>query len=65
MIYISYFTQATVYEKVMNEFLLPSLKKWNLKYDIQGVKNERSWWLNTALKPKFILSSIRLNVERS
>ena len=63
MIYISYFTQLTVYEKVMNEYLLPSLKKWNLKYDIQGIKNEGNWSLNTTLKPKFILDMLNKHNE--
>lgn len=63
MIYISYFTQTTVYEGVMNEYLLPSLKKWNLKYDIQGIKNKGNWSLNTALKPKFILDMLNKHNE--
>lgn len=58
MIYISYFTQGTVYEEVMNELLLPSLKKWKLKYDIQGIKNKGSWSLNTAMKSKFIIDML-------
>jgi len=54
MIIISYFTRNTPYEEVMNFKLLPSLKKWNLKYDIEAIEDKGSWQANTHLKADFI-----------
>ncbi len=53
MIFISYYTTG-VYEKVMNDYLLPSLKKWDLKYDIISIEDKGSWSLNTGYKSQFI-----------
>lgn len=53
MIFISYYTSG-VYKDVMNNHLLPSLKRWNLQYDIEEVKDFGSWQLNTGFKSKFI-----------
>ena len=38
MIFVSYYTVG-VYEKVIQDYLLPSLKRWDLKYDIVGIKD--------------------------
>jgi hypothetical protein len=54
MIFISYYTKKTPYEKVMKTYLLPSLKKWKLKYKIEGIKNLGNWQKNTHYKAKFI-----------
>ena len=35
IIYISYATKNTPYKKEMETYLLPSLKKFNLDYDIE------------------------------
>lgn len=53
MIFVSYYTTG-VYEQVIQKYLLPSLKKWNLKYDIAEVKDRGDWQLNTQFKSKFI-----------
>jgi hypothetical protein len=54
MIYISYYTKNTPYEKVMKKYLLPTLKKFKLPYDIEGIINLGSWQKNTHIKAKFI-----------
>lgn len=54
MIYISYYTKNTPYEKVMKEHLLPSLKRWNLKYDIGVINSLGNWQKNTHYKASFI-----------
>lgn len=54
MIFCSYCTEKTPYMTVMEENLLPSLKKWNLPYDISYVKDFGSWSLNTAYKSTLI-----------
>ena len=58
MIFISYYTKNTPYESVINEYLLPGLKKFNLQYDIQGVQDMGSWAHNTGYKSKFILEML-------
>ncbi|GAH16855.1 unnamed protein product, partial [marine sediment metagenome] len=42
------------YEGVMNNFLLPSLKDWNLDYDIKMIKDLGNWHANTHYKAQFI-----------
>ncbi len=58
MIFISYFTKNTPYEKVMNTHLLPSLQKWDLKYDIQAVEDLKNWNSNTRYKAKLIKEAL-------
>ena len=55
MLFISYYTKNTPYEEVINKQLLPSLKKWELKYYIEGVDDLGSWANNTDFKATFIL----------
>lgn len=54
MIIISYFTKNTPYEEVMDTHLLPSLKRWKLNYDIEGIPDLGSWQKNTHVKAEFI-----------
>jgi len=63
MIYISYYTKNTPYEQVIKDYLEPSLKKWNLKYDIQGIESTGNWLSNVTLKPKFILDMLNKHKE--
>lgn len=58
MIFVSYFTKNTPYESVIKDCLLPGLEKFKLNYDIQGVEDRGSWYLNTAIKSKFILDML-------
>ena len=51
---ISYYTKDTPYEDVMNDNLLPSLKKWNLDYEIKAYADRGNWSNNTAIKSEFI-----------
>ncbi len=53
MIFISYYTTG-VYEKVIRNYLIPSLVKWQLQYDIKEIKDHGSWQLNTQQKCIFI-----------
>ena len=50
MIYCSYYTLGTPYKEVFEERLLPSLKKWNLPYDIKAIDDLGSWSANTHIK---------------
>ena len=58
MIICSYFTISTPYSNVIQECLLPGLKKFNLPYDIEGISDRGSWAHNTAYKSKFILEML-------
>lgn len=55
---ISYFTKNTPYETEINKKLLPSLKQFNLDYEIKGFKDRGSWASNTAIKSQFILECL-------
>lgn len=59
MIFISYYTKKTPYEKVMNTHLLPSLKSRNLSYDIEAIEDLGSWSANTSYKPTHILKMLK------
>jgi len=54
MITVSYATKNTPYEKVLNERLLPTLKKFNLRYDIAYPEDFGSWQANTHIKAEII-----------
>ena len=53
LIFVSYYTKNTPYEKIMNTYLLTSLKRWNLKYDIEIINDMGSWQKNTHYKAEF------------
>lgn len=63
MRFISYYTLNTPYEMVAQKYIIPTLKKWNLKYDVQGVKNLGNWYANTGYKSKFILDMLEKHKE--
>jgi len=54
MIIISYYTKDSPYEEVMKTHLLPSLQKFGLDYDIEGIEDLGDWQKNTHYKAKFI-----------
>jgi hypothetical protein len=54
---ISYATKG-IYEEILNTHLLPTLKKYNLKYDIEIVENFKSWQSNTYFKATFIRNKL-------
>lgn len=58
MIFVSYFTKNTPYEQVIEEFLIPSLKQFNLPYDIEEVEDRGDWVSNTAYKSKHLLNML-------
>ena len=58
IIYISYYTENSPYEEIMNTHLLPSLKKFNLPYDIEAVADLGSWHKNTSYKSQFVFNML-------
>ncbi len=58
IIYISYYTKNTPYQKVMETRLLPSLKKFNLIHDIEAVEDFGNWQKNTSYKAQFVLQKL-------
>lgn len=58
MIYISYYTKNTPYANVVQTYLLPSLKKYNLSYRVEGIEDLGSWQKNTHFKAEFILKQL-------
>lgn len=57
----SYYTKNTPYERVADEYLIPSLKKLDCKWLVKSVENLGSWQLNTSFKPRFILEMLETN----
>jgi len=58
IIYISYYTKSTPYQAVMEKYLLPSLKKFNLCHDIETVEDLGNWQKNTSYKAQFVLQKL-------
>lgn len=57
IIYVSFYTEG-IYEKVINKYLLPSLKKYNLPYKIYKKPNLKEWNQNTRFKANIILEAL-------
>ena len=54
MKYVSFASKDSPYVQVVKEYLIPSLKKWNLTYDIDYMEDKGSWEANIQYKPLFI-----------
>lgn len=52
-IFIAYYTPE--YEETAKEYLIPSLRKFHLNFDVKAVPSLGSWYKNTAFKAKFVL----------
>ena len=55
---ISYYTKNTPYEEVANTHLIPSLKKWNLSYEVEAINDLGDWQKNTGYKSQFVLKML-------
>ena len=51
-IIISFYTKG-FYEKIINKYLIPSLRRFNLSYYIEEIPSRKNWILNTNLKATF------------
>lgn len=51
---VSYYTENTVYKDIANEYLIPSLQKTKLEWEVDAVANKKDWYKNTAYKPSYI-----------
>jgi len=58
LVYISYATKDTPYVDELNTHLLPTLKKFDLNYDIEYPANRGNWQANTGYKSEFILKML-------
>ena len=54
VIYISYATKNTPYIEVLNQYLIPTLQKFNLPYDIAYPDSRGNWKNNTHMKAEII-----------
>lgn len=55
---VSFYTKNTPYEQVANEFLLPTVKKFNLDYYVEAIEDLGSWDANTSYKSVFLLECL-------
>ncbi len=53
-IFISYYTKDTIYQEIINKYLIPSLKKLELEYKIYDIETLGDWKLNAIQKPKIL-----------
>jgi len=60
---ISFFSKNTPYETVINEHLIPSIKKFDLDHEIIGIEDKGSWQLNVSYKPYFIKNMLLKHKE--
>jgi len=57
LVFVSFCTKG-IYEKVIKTYLIPSLKKFGLNYDIEYIKNKGSWRENIQYKPILIYNML-------
>lgn len=57
-IFISFYTKSTIYEDVLNKYLLPSLKKLELEYHIYDIETLGDWKSNAIQKPIILMKSL-------
>ena len=58
--FISSFTVGTIYEKIANEMLRPSLEHWNLPYHIFAKPDLGLWKVNSRQRPLYIKEAFEL-----
>jgi len=58
-IIVSFVTKNTPYAEVVKKYLIPSLKRWKLRYDIDYIDDRGSWAENVYYKPEFINKMLR------
>ncbi len=58
VIFTSYYTINTPYEQVIQDCLLPTLKKWDIKHDIEAIPDRGNWALNTGYKSTHLLKML-------
>jgi len=51
---VSFYTHGEYYEEVFNQYLFPSLKKFNLPYHIEEIESLGSYQANTGLKSLYV-----------
>lgn len=64
-IIVSFYTKNTGYEKEFKERLLPSLLRWNLPFDVQGIRSRGCWEKNAIHKPAFIRKMMDKHPEKN
>lgn len=63
LIFISYYTVNTLYEDLARTHLMPSLEKWNLRYQIYAKPDLKDWSKNTRYKANILLDALRTYTE--
>lgn len=58
--FISSYTKGTIYKNIMDNYLRPSLEKFNLPYHIFEVKDLGHWAVNSRQRPLYIKEAMKL-----
>lgn len=56
---VSFYTNNTIYEQIMAQYLMPCLKLYNLSYHIFALNNLGTWKHNVRLQPSMILMAMK------
>lgn len=65
LLFITYYTKNTIYEKAFKEILEPSLKKFHLHYIYFPIESSGNWYNNAYLKPQIILNAMETNLNHN
>jgi len=59
ILFTGFFTEDTDYEAMYQSILMPSMLKFNLRFDFKMIESEGKWIENVAKKPKIILETMK------
>lgn len=57
-IFISYYTKDTIYQDIVNKYLIPSLVKLELDYHVYAIETLGDWKLNAIQKPLILQKAL-------
>lgn len=61
----SFYTLNTPYQRVMHDYLMPSLLNLPIERDIRGVPNLGSWQKNTSYKARFLWEMLNKHPDKN
>ncbi len=56
---VSYYTQQTIYENIIVNYLMPSLTFYKIPHFIFSIPDLKNWQYNASLQPKIILDAMK------
>lgn len=56
---VSWYTCNTIYEQIIQEYLLASLHTWDIDQKIYPIESQKNWQINTNLKPLILEQALK------